>query len=183
MEDGRLILSPQRFALTIERLAKQLIENYEDFSDTCIIGIQDGGVILAERIKKVIQEKINSSDIKFGKLDITFYRDDFRKSSHPLAASTTEIDFLMEGKNVILIDDVLYTGRTIQAAMSAIQDYGRAAKVELVTLIDRRFKRHLPVQPDYVGLIIDSFDEAYVRVVWDEKGADHVLMFSKKQDK
>jgi pyrimidine operon attenuation protein/uracil phosphoribosyltransferase len=181
MDKGRLILDADRFAITMDRLSLEIIENYNDFANTCIIGIQDGGVILAEKLIEALKKNSRKKNFTFGKLDITFYRDDFRKDSHPISASTTEIDFLIEGKNVILVDDVLYTGRTIQAAMSAILDFGRPQKVELLTLVDRRFNRHLPVQPDYAGIVIDSLDEAYVRVQWAEgNNRDCVLMYQKK---
>lgn len=171
----------KRFHLTIERLSQQIIENYNDFSDTCIIGIQDQGVILAGRIYEMIKKEKKNLDIPFGKLDITFYRDDFRTRKTPLEASKTEIDFLVEDKRVILVDDVVYTGRTIQAALAAIQHYGRPRSVELLVLIDRRFNRHLPIKADYKGLVVDALDEAYVEVEWESThGEDKVKLFPSK---
>ena len=180
MNRGRVIIEGERFALTIERLCHQLIENYGDFSDTCILGIQPRGVLLADRIVTRLRKLVGPDRIEYGKLDITFYRDDFRTRKHPLAGSFTEIDFLVEDKRVILIDDVLYTGRTVQAALTAIQHYGRPSQVELLALIDRRFNRHLPIQCNYKGLVVDALEEAYVKVEWSEEGGkDRIKLYSK----
>jgi len=176
---GRTILAAERFRLTIDRLCHQLIEQHDDFADTCILGVQERGVVLADRIVDRLRKLAPKSNIDYGKLDITFYRDDFRRRDTMLKASTTEVDFLIEGRKVILIDDVLYTGRTIHAAMSAMQDYGRPGRVELLTLVDRRFYRHMPIQSDYTGLIVDAMDEAYVKVEWEHlDGKDRILLFS-----
>lgn len=183
MQKGRVILDQERFDLTIERLCHQLIENYGDFEDACIIGVQPRGVLLAERIHKRLESILKKTFIQYGELDITFYRDDFRIREKPLAASTTNIDFLVENKRVLLVDDVLYSGRTIHAALTALQHYGRPKQVELVALVDRRFNRHLPIQSDYVGLTVDAVDEAYVKVEWkDIDGSDKVLLFSSKKE-
>ena len=122
--------------------------------------------------------------ILYGKLDITFYRDDFRTRVQPLEASVTQMDFLIDGYQVILVDDVLYTGRTINAALTALNHYGRPDKVELLALIDRRFNRHLPIQSDYVGLTVDSVDQAYVKVEWkgEQQAEDRVLLYAHKKD-
>ena len=184
MQKGRVILEKERFGLTIERLCQQLIENYEDFDNSCIIGVQPRGVLLAKRIHSRLESIITGASIQYGELDITFYRDDFRIREKPLAASTTNIDFLVEGKKVLLIDDVLYSGRTIHAALTALQHYGRPKQVELVALVDRRFNRHLPIQSDYVGLTVDAVDEAYVKVEWEEiDGSDKILLFSNKEER
>lgn len=183
MKKGRSILEKERFALTIDRLCHQLIENYQDFEGSCIVGIQPRGVFLADRIYQRLTELVASKSIEYGKLDITFFRDDFRLRQEPLKVNSIKMDFLIEGKKVLLIDDVLYTGRTIQAALAALQQYGRPEKVELLSLVDRRFNRHLPIQSDYVGLTVDAIDEAYVKVEW--KGidkADRILLFSDKAD-
>ncbi len=182
MARGRLIIKEERFKITVQRLCQQLIENYGDFQDTCIIGVQDRGVFLAERIADCIKSEQKSSKFDFGKLDITFYRDDFRTRNTPLQASRTEIDFLVENKKVILVDDVLYTGRTIQAAMSALLAFGRPATVELLVMVDRRFNRHLPIKADYTGITIDAVDDAYVRVELENiEKSDRILMFSAKR--
>ncbi|HAD12860.1 MAG TPA: bifunctional pyr operon transcriptional regulator/uracil phosphoribosyltransferase PyrR, partial [Saprospirales bacterium] len=124
---------------------------------------------------------LTGKKIEYGKLDITFYRDDFRMPSGPLAPHPNEIDFIVADKRVLLVDDVLYTGRSITAALAALQHYGRPASVELLVLVDRRFNRHLPVQPDYYGITVDALDEAYVKVRWQEThGEDEILLFDKK---
>ena len=183
MKKGKVILDKERFALTIERLCHQLIESYKDFDNTCIIGIQPRGIYLAERINQRLLSILKLKKIEYGILDITFYRDDFRTRTKPLAANTTKMDFLVDDKKVILVDDVLYSGRTIQAAMTALNHFGRPERVELVALVDRRFNRHLPIQSDYIGITIDAVDEAYVKVDWSETdGEDKIILFASKED-
>jgi pyrimidine operon attenuation protein / uracil phosphoribosyltransferase len=180
----RIILDSKKFELTIERLCHQLIETHKDFSNTAIIGIQPRGVNLSHRIKqrlKIINKKIK---LDYGVMDITFYRDDFRRREKPLLANNTTINFSIEGKNVILIDDVLYTGRTIRAALDALLDFGRPEHVELLVLIDRRFTRDLPIQADYVGKTIDSIESEHVQVSWqeiDKQDTVWILTENKKQ--
>jgi len=182
MENGRVILSGKRFLLTIDRLCHQIIENHGAFSNSCIIGVQPRGVRFADRIHKRLIEITGSDKIDFGVLDVTFYRDDFRRRDTPLSAQKTEINFLVEDRNVLLIDDVLYSGRTIRAALDALQHYGRPQKVELVTLVDRRFNRHLPIQADYLGISVDAVDEALVKVEWKEyEEVDRILFFPKSK--
>lgn len=181
MSQAKVLLSPQRFALTIERLCHQLIEDWGDFADTCIVGIQPRGVALSNRLVQRLQVLTGNTQIPYGKLDVTFYRDDFRMHHTPLSPYPNDMNFVVADKNVLLIDDVLYTGRTIQAALSALQHYGRPRAVELVALVDRRFNRHLPIQADYIGMVVDAMDEAYVKVRWQEThGADEILLFDKK---
>lgn len=176
-------MSPERFALTIDRLCHQLIEKYDRMADTCIVGIQPRGVLLAERIYERLRAIVGVERMEYGKLDITFYRDDFRRREKPLRASTTQMEFLVEDKNVVLIDDVLYTGRTISAALAALNHYGRPREVELLVLVDRQFNRHLPIQADFTGIRIDALDEAYVKVEWRHlEGEDQVLLFADKKD-
>ena len=180
MPRGRVILKGSRFEVMVERLCQELIENYGDFENACIIGIQPRGIMFANRICSHLERIDGLGHVNYGKLDITFYRDDFRTREIPLSGNTTEIDFLVENKRVILVDDVLYSGRTVQAAMTAVQHYGRASQIELAVLIDRRFNRHLPIQPDYTGLVVDAVDEAYVKVEWKEvDGEDQIKLYSK----
>ena len=164
MSRGKVILEGARFDLTIERLCRELIENYGDFTDTCLVGIQQNGIPLSERIAGRLKKRLPKVELVTGKLDVTFYRDDFRRRDKAIKGSETVMEFLVENRKVVLIDDVLYTGRTIHAAMAALQDFGRPAQVELLALIDRRFNRHLPIQADYIGMSVDSLDEAYVKV-------------------
>ena len=183
MKKGKVIMENEQFELTIDRLCHQLIESYDRFENTCIVGVQPRGVLLAQRIYERLQSILKIKKIEYGKLDITFYRDDFRTRIKPLKASTMEMDFLVDDMDVILVDDVLYTGRTIQAALTALQHYGRPRQVELLSLIDRRFNRHLPIQSDYIGLTVDAVDEAYVKVEWAEmEGKDQVLLYANKEE-
>lgn len=163
----RTILDKQKFNVVIERLSHQLIENHGDFTNSAIIGIQPRGVRLSDRIKTYTESRLGQS-IPYGQLDITFYRDDFKSGKEILIPSMTHIDFSVEGKRVVLIDDVLFTGRTIRSALDALLDFGRPAKVELMTLVDRRFSREFPIQADYVGVTIDSFITQKVKVFWKE---------------
>lgn len=162
----KTILSNEQLQLTIQRLSHQLIENHYPFTDTVIVGLQPRGVFLADRIVETIRNIYPDLKLQYGKLDITFYRDDVHKELH--VANQTTINFNIENKNVILIDDVLYTGRTIRAAMDALVDFGRPAKVELLVLVDRRFNRQLPIQPDYTGKAIDSILSQKVTVDWEK---------------
>jgi len=183
MQAGRIILSPPKFGLTLDRLCWQLLERHHKHENCCMIGIQSRGALLAERLYERLQKLEPSFSWPFGKLDITFYRDDFRQREQPLRAHTTEIDFLVEGMRVILVDDVLYTGRTVQAALMALQHYGRPDQVELLALVDRRFNRHLPIQCDYTGIRVDALEEAYVRVDWEETEAEGIIqLFANKEE-
>lgn len=182
MHAGKILLNHDRLTLTLERLCHQLLEDWGDFTNACIIGIQPRGVMLSSRIHARLQELLDQKKIEYGKLDITFYRDDFRMPDGPLKPHPNEIDFIVADKKVLLIDDVLYTGRTISAALAALQHYGRPSAVELLVLVDRRFNRQLPVQADYVGISVDALDQAYVKVRWQEThGEDAVLLFDKKE--
>ncbi len=161
------ILSEQQLAITIKRLAHQILENNGDLLNTVLIGLQPRGIYLSDRVVAEIKKEFPNAAVQYGKLDITFYRDDIRQSLH--IANQTDIPFSIEGKKVVLIDDVLYTGRTIRAALDALLDFGRPEKVELCVLIDRRFSRQLPIQPDYVGKAIDSIISQKVKVFWKNK--------------
>jgi pyrimidine operon attenuation protein / uracil phosphoribosyltransferase len=184
MDHERIILSRERFALTIERLCHQLIEQFDRFDDTCIVGIQPRGTFFSDRIHARLLQLLGVPRILYGKLDITFYRDDFRLNNKLLVPSANQMDFLVENKNVVLIDDVLYSGRTVQAALAALNDYGRPRIVELAVLVDRRFNRHLPIQADFTGITVDALDQAYVKVEWAHTdGEDRVLLFADKKDR
>ncbi|MBP3942280.1 bifunctional pyr operon transcriptional regulator/uracil phosphoribosyltransferase PyrR [Sphingobacteriaceae bacterium WQ 2009] len=164
-----ILLDGPKFQITIQRLCRQLIENHGDFSQAVLIGIQPRGTYLAKRIVHELKAMLGV-DVPLGALDITFYRDDFRrKGTGPILANSTHIDFIVEGKSVILIDDVLWTGRTIRSAMDAMQAFGRSEKIELLVLVDRRFSRQIPIQPDYIGIQVDSIDSQKVLVQWKEE--------------
>lgn len=165
----KVLLNSVEINIILHRLACQLIEKHQDFSETVLIGLQPRGIFLANRLAKILKEEYQIDDLKLGLLDITFFRDDFRRNDKPLEANKTEIDFLVENKNVIFIDDVLYTGRSIRSALTAIQSFGRPKGIELLVLIDRRFSRHLPIQPDYRGRQVDAFNDEKVKVTWKEQ--------------
>lgn len=164
----KVLLNAKEIEITLHRLACQLIENHDDFSETVLIGIQPRGVFLAQRLEQLLKEEYQITELKIGKLDITFFRDDFRRNEKQLQANTTEIDFLVENKRVVFIDDVLYTGRSINAALTAILSFGRPKEIELLTLIERRFSRQLPIQPNYNGRKVDAINTEKVKVNWKE---------------
>jgi len=171
----KLILTEPQLAITIKRLAHQVLENNINLENTVLIGLQPRGIFLSDRIVEEIKKELPQGKVQYGKLDITFYRDDVRKELH--IANRTDIPFSIEGTKVVLIDDVLYTGRTIRAALDALLDFGRPEKVELCVLIDRRYSRQFPIQPDYTGKSIDSIISQKVKVFWKEKdGKDEVAI-------
>lgn len=164
----KTLINEKEVHIILHRLACQLIENHQDFSNTILIGIQPRGVHLANRLVKILENEYHIKDIHLGKLDITFYRDDFRRRDEPLEANKTDINFIVDAKKVVFIDDVLFSGRSIRAALTAIQTFGRPKNIELLVLIDRRFSRHLPIQPDYKGRQVDVIKDEQVRVAWKE---------------
>ncbi len=161
------ILNKEELNLTLLRLAHQLTENHEQLSDLVFVGIQPRGVHAGKRIAEHIRLLYPDQPVHFGMLDITFYRDDVRSELH--VPNTTDMPFSVDGKQVVLIDDVLYTGRTVRAALDALQDFGRPRKAELCVLVNRRFDRELPIQPDYCGKTIDSAFSQKVRVDWQQE--------------
>lgn len=176
----KILLSAKEIHIILHRLACQLLENHLDFSNSVLIGIQPRGIFLAERLSKILKDDYKIKNINLGSLDITFYRDDFRRSEKILSANKTKIDFLVEDKNVVFVDDVLYTGRSIRAALTAVQSFGRPQNIELLTLIDRRFSRHLPIQPNYRGRQVDAINDEKVKVMWTENdGEDAVYLINR----
>ena len=172
------ILNSLQLSLTIRRHCFQLIENHHDFSNTVLVGLQPNGVFLVNRLKKEL-EKIINKVVKTGALDITFFRDDFRRKEKPLIPSVTNIDFSLENKIVVLVDDVFFTGRTVRSGLDAIMTFGRPKSVEFLTLIERRFTQHLPIKADYIGQSIDTINEEKVSVRWkEEHGKDQILLYS-----
>ena len=171
----KVLLSSKEINIILHRLACQLLENHLDFKNTVIIGIQPRGIYVAERLCKILKDEYGIKEIDLGFLDITFYRDDFRRGEKTLEATKTKINFLVEDKKVVLVDDVLYTGRSINAALTALQSFGRPSEVELLILIDRRFSRHLPIQPNYRGRQVDAIDDEKVKVLWEENDGKDVI--------
>ena len=173
----KVLLNQKEVNIILHRLACQLVEKHSNFSNTVLVGLQPRGKFLANRLKDLLKSEYNISELQSGFLDITFYRDDFRRTTKVLEASTTEMNCIVEDKKVVFIDDVLYTGRSIRAALTAIQSYGRPSSIELLILIDRRFSRHLPIQPDYRGRQVDAIDNEKVIVNWKElHGEDAVYL-------
>jgi pyrimidine operon attenuation protein / uracil phosphoribosyltransferase len=176
---NRLLLDNTLLQITLERLCYQLIENYGDFSGTAIIGVQPRGVFLADRIHQRLEELLGHQVI-YRCLDATFYRDDFRRKDKQLQAKQTDIDFTIDDMRIVLVDDVLYTGRTIRAALDALMAFGRPKHVELLTLINRRFNRELPIQPDYVGKTVDTIEDMEVKVQWLDEGSEDCVILEKQ---
>jgi pyrimidine operon attenuation protein/uracil phosphoribosyltransferase len=172
----KTLLDTHQLNITLQRLAHQLVENHLSFSETAIIGLQPRGVWFSDRIARIVKE-ITGAAVTYGRLDITFYRDDVHQGSAILVPSETDISFSIANRRVILIDDVLHTGRTIRAAMDALLDFGRPRNVELMVLIDRHYSRELPIQPDYVGQTVDTIMTQKVKVNWQEnEGKDEVIL-------
>jgi pyrimidine operon attenuation protein/uracil phosphoribosyltransferase len=165
----KLILDSDLLDITISRLCQQLIENHEDFSDTVILGMQPRGIFLAEIIHQKLVKDLKK-EIPLGYLDATFYRDDFRRRVTPVKANATLVPFIIEGKKVVLVDDVLFTGRTIRAAMDAMIAFGRPATVELLVLIDRKRNRELPIAADYIGKEVNTLASQRVLVELEAQG-------------
>jgi len=173
----RELLNKQEIEITIERLCRQLIENHNDFENTVIIGVQPRGTLLSNRVISKLKTLVSETNIQSGNVDISFYRDDLMRRDEPIIPQEMDMDLSVEGKNVVLIDDVLFTGRSIRSAIDALMTFGRPNSVELLTLIDRRYSRHLPIQPNYVGRTIDALESEKVVVEWEEfNGSDRILM-------
>jgi len=178
----KILLNAAQLDIILHRLACQLIENHGDFKNTALIGVQPRGVFLLKRLEKLLKEHYQIENLQTGLLDITFYRDDFRRGEEPLKANSTEINFIIENKDVVIVDDVLYTGRSIRAALTALQSFGRPKTIELLTLIDRRFSRHLPIQPDYNGRQVDAIGNQKVKVMWKENAGEDAVYLLKSED-
>ncbi|MBC7571955.1 MAG: bifunctional pyr operon transcriptional regulator/uracil phosphoribosyltransferase PyrR [Spirosoma sp.] len=191
MNQQRLILASPLLEIVVSRLAQQLIENHQDFADTVVLGMQPRGIYFAERVVRELNRiragvdspgadspgnkslpGVDSPGVPLGYLDATFYRDDFRRRDTPLRPNTTNVPFVIEEKRVILIDDVLATGRMVRAALDAMTAFGRPRSVELLVLIDRRYNRDLPIRPDYTGKRVNTLESQRVRVEWTEQGAE-----------
>jgi pyrimidine operon attenuation protein/uracil phosphoribosyltransferase len=182
-QTDRIILDSTQFDLTIKRLVHQLIENHNDFSDTIIIGLQPRGTFLAERVVEELKAIIPDCNVQLGALDVTFHRDDYRRQGNPLVPSKTEMNFDIEEKKVILVDDVLFTGRTIRAGLDAMLAFGRPKMVELLVLINRRYERHLPIQADYIGKNVHTIVSERAKVTWAATdGEDKVILYTPEEN-
>ena len=177
------ILDSQLLDITINRLCQQLIENHGSFENSVIIGLQPRGTLLAKKIASRLSESLKK-EVTAGYLDITFYRDDFRRREKPKLANATEIPFIIENKRVILIDDVLFTGRSVRAALDAMIAFGRPKDVQLLVLINRKYGRHLPIEPTYVGKTVNTIDTQLVLVEWKEQGKkeDNIWLINKEDE-
>jgi pyrimidine operon attenuation protein/uracil phosphoribosyltransferase len=176
----KLLLSAEDLRIILFRLACQLKETHGDFSKTVLVGLQPRGVRLAKRLLHILQHHYKVADVKLSQLDITFFRDDFRRSDKVLNANVNNMEVGVENKRIVLIDDVLYTGRSIRAALTAIDSYGRPEEVQLLTLIDRRFSRHLPIQPDFCGRQVDAIQNELVVVCWQEEDNEDAVFLVNK---
>ncbi len=179
MSQSKQIVNSKEFRIMIERLAYQLIENHSDFSDTILVGLQPRGIEFTRRLIDELHRIPGIQNILSGSLDITFFRDDFGRRDTPIQAQEIDMNFSVEGKRVVLIDDVLFTGRSVRSALDALMIFGRPEEVELMVLIDRRLKRHLPIEPNYVGQIIDSIASEKVVVRWDSEHDDDEIILLK----
>lgn len=173
--NSKIIIEKKQLEIIIDRLCYELIEHHGDFSNTAIIGLQPRGIYLSRRIHQKLHTILGKKNILYGELDIAFYRDDFRRGHEQIIPSEMKIDFTVQDKKIVIIDDVLYTGRSIRAALDALTDFGRPSKVELLVLIDRRYSRDLPIQPDYVGLAIDTRAHDKVKVQWSENAKQDLV--------
>ena len=177
------LLTSKAFGLTVERLCHQVIEDHGDLSGVALIGLQPRGILLASRLRAELLRVLGREVLQYGELDITFHRDDFRHRATPAAPNVTQLDFSLDDRKVVLVDDVLYTGRSIRAGLDAMLSFGRPASVQLLVLIDRRFSRELPIQPDYVGRWVDSIGDQRVTVEWKETdGEDRVLLHATEEN-
>lgn len=167
--EKKLIVSGKQLDITISRLASQILEHHHDIPNTVLIGLQPRGKFFAKRIQQRL-EKLGGVQFPLGILDATFHRDDFRRRAMPAEPNATDIPFLLEDKKAILIDDVLYTGRSIRAAMDAMLSFGRPQRVELMVLIERRYSREFPIDPNYVGRQVNSLSQQRVKVEYTEQG-------------
>jgi len=175
---AQIVMNSRDIDRSLNRLSLEILERNHGIENLAIIGIHTGGVFLAERIHKKITQH-EQAELPQASLDITLYRDDWSLISQNPIVRQTNIDFNVEGKSVVLVDDVIFTGRTIRAAMDAIMDYGRPHSIQLAVLIDRG-GRELPIQPDYVGMTVRAGSSQRVDVLLAEKSdRDEVLVLEK----
>jgi len=184
---GKVLLDAEGIERTLSRIAHELIERNDDLEQVALVGIHTRGVPLAQRLRRLVAER-TGEELPVGQLDITFYRDDVqvRGGEAPLHAQplvrSTALDFGLEGRTVVLVDDVLYTGRTIRAAVEALFDYGRPARVQLAVLADRGH-RELPIRPDYVGKNLPTSRDERIQVqLLEVDEVDRVLLIPNAEE-
>lgn len=164
--EARVLIDHEQTGLIIRRFVLQLVENHGDLSSCAIIGLQPRGVQLSRRLMQQLNEMQPGHKALYGELDNTFFRDDIRRGEIHIPRPSN-IDFSTENLNIILVDDVLFTGRSVRAGMDALMHFGRPARIELMVLIDRRYNRELPIAADYTGTVVDSRSTGeYVKVEW-----------------
>ena len=168
MTNKSRLFNRERLEITIDRLCHQLIENHKNFNNSVLIGLQPRGIFFLDRIKRKINSLLKK-EIESGILDTTFYRDDFRSNEIPQAKETL-IQFLVDDKKVVIIDDVLFTGRTVRSAMDGIMNFGRPKKIELLVLVDRKYSRDIPIEPTYCGIKINTITSDRIEVNLVEQG-------------
>ena len=179
-QSWRQVVDSETISRSVQRLSYEITEKDRDIEKLALIGIRTGGEFIARRIQERIQE-IEGREIPFGIIDITLYRDDLSQSAEQPLIQGTDLPFRVSGRRIVLVDDVLYTGRTVRAALDAIIDFGRPDNVELAVLVDRGH-RELPIRPDYVGKNLPTNSNEMVRVMLSELGAeDGVYLIEKKQ--
>ncbi len=173
------ILDKEAIERILTRIAHEILERNKGAKDLAIVGVRNRGIFLAERLARLI-ENIDGSKIPLGILDITLYRDDLSTINNQAVVQKTEIDFDVADKTIILVDDVLYTGRTIRAALDALIDLGRPRCIQLAVLVDRGH-RELPIRPDYIGKNMPTSKDEIVEVHLDEAdGIDEVIITQKE---
>ena len=172
----KVIVQPSEVYSILKQLGDQLLQKHPQFENTVLVGIQQGGAVVSSFLHNIIASTLTSSEVLHGQLDITFYRDDVRNKI--VTPDKMNLPFSIEGKTVILVDDVLFTGRTIKAALDALLDYGRPERVELCVLIDRHEHRQFPIQPDYSGKKISTLRSEKIKLMSTENGDPQVILIN-----
>ena len=175
-----VLMNEESVSRTINRLCHEIIENNSNCRDVVLIGIHNRGVPISQRIQNKIKELIGI-DLQRGSLDITFHRDDYRERLVVPELKGTDINFSLDGKIVVLVDDVLYSGRTVRAALDELNSFGRASKVQLAVLVDRGH-RELPIKPDYVGKNIPTHEGEHVDVTLRETDENDSVFLIRNRD-
>jgi len=178
MDESRIIMNADEMGRVLERLAFEVLERHGDCENLAIIGIQRRGVDLAERIRGMLEKRLGR-ELQYGMLDITLYRDDWTRLSDQPSLNKTEIPFDVDGMEILLVDDVLYTGRTTRAALEAILDFGRPRRVELMVLVDKG-NRELPIHADYLGTRVDKLQGEHVFIELAERDDRDIIYLGQR---